>query len=63
MPIKDKTGSKVLVQVRIADDVVKQIDHLGIDWAVYRGEAIERLLREALAGHKRVRPDGTPIPA
>jgi len=40
-----------LVQVRLRTDLVRQIDHLRIEWGMRgRGEAIERLLKEALAG-------------
>ena len=42
-----------LVQVQLPVDLVRQIDHLSIDWEVYRGAAIERLLREALERYKR----------
>ena len=44
---------KVLVQVRLPVDLVKVIDHLAVDWDVYRAEAMERLLRQALEAEVR----------
>lgn len=43
---------KVMVQVRLPETLVKDIDHLAVDWGVFRAEAFERLLREALKVHK-----------
>ena len=40
--------SKTLIHVRLNKKVVKQVDHLSVEWDVYRNEAIERLLRQAL---------------
>lgn len=35
---------KILVQVRLNRELVKQIDHRAIDWGVYRPEAMEKIL-------------------
>lgn len=40
-----KVPEKVQVVVRIDKDVVKQVDHLAVDWDSFRGETMERLLR------------------
>jgi len=39
-------NGKVLVQVRLPKDLVRQIDHLCVDWDVYRAQLIEQILRE-----------------
>ena len=39
---------KVLVQVRLPKDLVKQLDHLCVDWELYRAELIEQILREGV---------------
>lgn len=50
MPIaQDK---KVLVQVRLPEALVKDLDHLSVEWGGYRSDTIERLLKEALEAHK-----------
>ena len=55
MPMPDSeraTTDKVLVQVRLPKDLVKQIDHLCIDWDLYRAELVEQLLREGIKDYK-----------
>ena len=39
---------RTLVQVRLSRDLVKQVDHLKIEWGLTRGQAMERLLKEAI---------------
>ncbi len=54
MPVKAPTvPTKVLVQVRLSDELVKDVDHLSIEWGLYRNETMERLLREALDTYKK----------
>ncbi len=43
---------RVLVQAKLPEDLVKEVDHLSVDWGVYRAEAIQRLLRWALDSQK-----------
>ena len=35
---------KQQVVIRLEKDLVKRIDHIAVEWDVFRGEAIERLL-------------------
>ncbi len=42
---------KSLWHVRLSKQLVKDVDHLSIELGVYRAEAIERLLREAILPH------------
>jgi hypothetical protein len=44
---------KVLVQVRLPERLVMDIDHLAIEWGVYRKDAVERLLRQAMPEARR----------
>ena len=44
---------KVPVQVKLSVDLVKEIDHLSVEWGMYRVEAMERLLREAIEPYRR----------
>ena len=37
-----------LIQVRLPCDLMRQVDHLKIDWGVSRAKAMERLLAEAI---------------
>jgi hypothetical protein len=39
---------KVPVQVRLPENLVKRLDHLCVDWDLYRNELIEQLLLEGL---------------
>ena len=48
-----KAAQKVLVQARLTEELVKDVDHLSIEWGVYRAEAMERLLREAVETYKQ----------
>ena len=41
------------VLVRLDRDIVKRTDHLAVEWDVYRGEAMEILLRIALVQAER----------
>lgn len=47
-----QTDRNVLIQVRLPESLVKQIDHLSVDWGVYRADAMRRLLNEALELHR-----------
>ncbi len=46
------TGSgeseRVMLQVRLPKDLIKQLDHACIDWDLYRAELVEQLLRKGL---------------
>lgn len=46
MPTKE--DRRILVQIRLSEQLVKEVDHLAVDWGKYRSEAIERLLQEAI---------------
>ena len=46
----------VMLQVRLPLDLIKQIDHLGVDLDLFRAATVELLLREAFAA--RARADG-----
>ena len=48
-----KASRKVQVMVRLPEDLVKELDHLGVDLDLYRSEMIELLLRESLDTRKR----------
>lgn len=48
MPNDGIEGDRMLVQVRLPRDLVKRIDHLCVDWDLYRVELIEQLLQEGL---------------
>lgn len=39
---------KIPVQVRLPKGLIRQIDHLAVDWDLYRNELIEQLLMEGL---------------
>ena len=41
------------MQARLPADLVRAVDHLAVDWGVYRAHALERLLRAALALEER----------
>lgn len=55
MPLMRVTGgsAKVLVQVRLSEDLVKDVDHLSVEWNLYRNETVEKLLREAIDTYKK----------
>ena len=38
-----------MVHVRLPVELVKEFDHLAVDWRVFRGPAMERVLRLGLA--------------
>ena len=40
--------TKQQVVIRLEKDLVKRIDHIAVEWDVFRGEAIERLLTIAV---------------
>lgn len=42
-----------MVHVRLDAELVKEIDHLAVDWRLYRSEAMERLLHEAVKKHRK----------
>ena len=46
------TDRKVLVQVKLNSDLVKDVDHLSVEWDFYRTQAVEKLLREAIQVYK-----------
>jgi len=48
----------ILLQVRVPQDLVKQIDHLGVDLDLFRAGVVELLLREALAARAAEPPSG-----
>lgn len=48
----DMQNERRLVQVRLSEQVVKAVDRLSVEWDLYRAEAIERLLREAIENHR-----------
>ena len=46
----------VVVHVRLPKDLVKKVDHLSVDWDMFRNEAVARLLEESLKPYsKRVK--------
>jgi hypothetical protein len=47
-----KGERKILVQVKLPESLVKEIDHHAVDWGCYRSDAIQRLLEEALAPYR-----------
>lgn len=47
-----EAGRNVLIQVRLPEGLVKQIDHLAVEWGVYRADAMRRLFHEALERYK-----------
>jgi metal-responsive CopG/Arc/MetJ family transcriptional regulator len=53
--------SRKLVQVRLPADLVKQIDHMAVEWGIKRGPAMERLLREALERAEGPQCDGRDV--
>ena len=44
------TSAQVVARIDVA--VIKSVEHLAIEWGVYRQNAIERLLRESLERYK-----------
>ena len=48
-----ETGTKQQVVAWLDKDLVRAIDHLAVDWEMYRQDAIEKLLRQAMeASHQ-----------
>lgn len=43
---------KVPVQVRLPRGLIRKIDHLAIDWDLYRNELIEQLLMEGMKTYR-----------
>lgn len=41
-------SAREMVHVRLDGEIVRKIDHLAVDWRVYRNEAVEIVLREGL---------------
>ena len=39
------TKTDPMVHVRLPKELMKQVDHLGVDWDEFRSGAMERLLR------------------
>ena len=46
--VTSEVPPKVMVQVRLSAPLVKEVDHLSVEWEDYRAGTIERLLRQAL---------------
>ena len=44
--------ARVMVHVRLSKPLVREIDHLAVDWDTYRNEAVERLLTWAIENYK-----------
>ncbi len=44
-----KRDDRIMVQVRLDKQLVKDLDHLRVDWEMYRAEIVEHLLKEAIA--------------
>ena len=55
---RSQQDNRKQVLVRLDRDVVKRVDHLAVEWDVFRGEAMEILLRIALdqAERKKTKP-------
>lgn len=53
MAVEGRATRKILVQPKLSEDLVKEIDHFSIEWGTSRSDAIERLLREAVGEQKR----------
>ena len=56
MPVKEQpkeTVGKVPVQVRITLDLLRDVDHLSVEWNVSRSDAFERLLSEAIEIYRK----------
>jgi hypothetical protein len=53
------SNERFLLQVRIAPDLVKAVDRMGVEWGVTRAATVERLLRQALNTHST--PSGWPF--
>lgn len=47
-PSASEPIDREMVHVRLDRELVRKIDHLAVDWRMYRNEAIERVLREGL---------------
>ena len=50
--------NRPMIHIRLPIELVKRIDHVGVDWQMDRSHTIERMLTEALlgrgsAGHSR----------
>ncbi len=45
----ERREAREMVHVRLDPELVRQIDHFAIDWRMYRADAMERLLRVAIA--------------
>ncbi len=45
----ERREPREMVHVRLDTELVRQIDHFAIDWRMYRADAMERLLRVAIA--------------
>lgn len=49
----DKNGMFFL-QIRIHDDLRKDVDHLAVEWNLSRSETVTRLLKEAICTYKPI---------
>ncbi|MEX1253897.1 MAG: ribbon-helix-helix protein, CopG family [Dehalococcoidia bacterium] len=52
MPKAPANGEREMVHVRLDAKLVRAIDHLAVDWRLYRNEAMERLLKEAITKYE-----------
>jgi hypothetical protein len=56
----DPVEARVLVQVRLPKSIVKELDHICIDWDLNRTQLVEQLLREGIARFVKKMPDVAP---
>ena len=46
------TTERVLVQVKLRQDIVKAIDLISVEWDLFRNQTLERLVEEALTPYR-----------
>jgi hypothetical protein len=53
LPKKPDRREREMVHVRLDADLVRRIDHLAVEWRLYRNETMERLLKEAMEKYRQ----------
>lgn len=51
MKVADK--EKIMLHLRVDKRIIREVDHFSVDWDLFRSEAVEMLLTEALEERKK----------
>ena len=46
--MESTTVKRTLIQTKLSEDVLKEVDHVAVDWGLFRNETFEMLLWQAL---------------